>query len=419
MTDVPVDFLVRPFAALRPAPEHAQAVAAPPYDVVNSEEAREMAAGKAWSFFHVSKAEIDLPVGTDPYGDDVYAKARENLDRMIEQGILVRDSADAYYVYQVEMGGHVQTGVVAAASVAAYSENRVMKHELTRPAKENDRVKQIEAVNAHTGPVFVTHRPNPDIAAVIKIVTASAPDCSASDVGNADHRIWIVNDAALVGRLTDAFTKAGILYIADGHHRSAAAERVAEARRSADRDRSGTENYETFLVVSFPDDEVQILDYNRVIKDLNDLDKSAFLAAVGEAFEVRQSEMPVRPSGPTQFGMYIDGTWYHLQLKAALADDLAPVERLDVSLLTDNLIEPILGITDPRVDPRIDFIGGARGLEGLEIRVDSGDWAVAFSYYPTSMEDLMAVADAGEIMPPKTTWFEPKLADGLVSLVLD
>ncbi|MDA0239916.1 MAG: DUF1015 family protein [Proteobacteria bacterium] len=412
-------FLVRPFAALRPAFQHAQAVAAPPYDVVNSDEAREMAAGKEWSFFHVSKAEIDLPPGTDPYGDAVYAKARENLDRMIDGGILVRDTQEAYYIYRVQMGDHQQTGVVAAASVAAYKENRILRHELTRPAKETDRVRQIEAVNAHTGPVFVTHRPNARIMAIIERATASAPDCAVTDVGNADHTIWVIDDAAEVAQMTAAFTEAGTLYIADGHHRSAAAERVADARRSANDQPTGDENYETFLVVSFPDDEVQIFDYNRVIRDLNGQEKESFLEAVGKAFDVQRSEIPVRPSAPRQFGMYMDGEWYHLKLSAALADDLPPVDCLDVSLMTRHLIEPILGITDPRVDPRIDFVGGARGLEGLEIRVDGGDWAVAFSYYPTSMADLMAVADAGEIMPPKTTWFEPKLADGLVSLVLD
>lgn len=417
--DSSVRFLVRPFAALRPAAQHAQAVAAPPYDVVNSDEAREMAEGKEWSFFHVSKAEIDLPPGTDPYGDSVYDKARENLERMIAQGILVRDTQDAYYVYRVQMGDHQQTGIVAAASVDAYKENRILRHELTRPAKETDRVRQIEAVNAHTGPVFVTHRPNATITAIIQDVTASAPDCAVKDVGNADHTIWVIDDAARIEKMTTAFNEAGTLYIADGHHRSAAAERVADARRSADANPSGDENYETFLVVSFPDDEVQIFDYNRVIRDLNGLDKQSFLDAVAKDFKVKRSETPVRPSGPRQFGMYMDGEWYHLQLTAALADDLPPVERLDVSLMTDHLIQPILGITDPRVDPRIDFVGGARGLEGLEIRVDGGEWAVAFSYYPTSMEDLMAVADAGEIMPPKTTWFEPKLADGLISLVLD
>ena len=412
-------FLVAPFAGLRPAPEHAQEVAAPPYDVVTSKEARELAADRPNSFLHVSKAEIDLPPETDPFSDAVYQRAKENLGRLVSAGVLRRDPSPCYYVYRVIKDGHQQTGIVAAASVEAYQLNLVRRHELTRPDKEDDRVRQIEAVNGHTGPVFVTHRPNDGISKIIDSVTGMVPAYDVEAIDSARHAVWVVDDQAQITALTQAFDAAGVLYIADGHHRSAAAERVYTARRDANPDHRGNEPYNSFLVVSFPDDEVQILDYNRVVRDLAGQEPEDYLAAVERTFSVTKEATAVRPNRPQEFGMYLNGAWYRLRLASPKPDDTPPVERLDVSILTDGILTPILDIGDPRVDPRIDFVGGARGLNALAERVDSGEWAVAFSLFPASMDDLMSVADAGEILPPKTTWFEPKLADGLVSLMLD
>ena len=405
--------LIRPFAGLRPVPAHAEDVVAPPYDVLNSEEARQRAAGRPWSFLHISKAEIDLPEGTDPYDAAVYAKAAENLQKMLDAGVLRRNPQPAYYVYRLTMGEHVQTGLVAVASVAAYDANRIRKHEFTRPAKEDDRVRQIEALNAQTGPVLLAYKSQPDVDQLIASVTAAPPEYDLMADDGIGHTFWVVNDAAVIDRLTAAFDAMPAIYIADGHHRSAAASRVAAA---LNRGPDAMSSY--FLSVIFPHDQMKILDYNRVVKDLNGLSKQALLEKLGADFDVSEQDGAVSPAGPGEFGMYLGGQWYLLKIHAERipAD---PVGRLDVSLLANSLLEPLLGIHDPRSDPRIDFVGGIRGLGELEKRVDSGDMAVAFSMFPTSMEDLMAVADANEVMPPKSTWFEPKLADGLISHVLD
>jgi uncharacterized protein (DUF1015 family) len=411
--------LIRAFPGLRPAPGRAADVAAPPYDVMNEAEAREMVSGRPWSFLHISRPEVDLPEGVDPYAPEVYAKAAENLGKMISEGVLVRDEKPCYYVYRLTMGEHRQTGLVAAASVEAYDGDRIKKHEFTRPAKEDDRVRQIDALNAQTGPVFLVYPSAPGVDQQLVRIAQAEPDMDVTAADGVRHEIWVVDDVDTVEQLTTDFDAMSALYVADGHHRSAAGSRVAAARKASNPDHNGEESYNYFLSVIFPHNQMQILDYNRVIKDLNGLDKAAFLDRLGEAFQVEASERPVKPGQPAEFGMYLDHQWYRLRLDPARipADD--PVARLDVSLLADNLIEPILGISDPRRDPRIDFVGGIRGLEGLEKRVDSGEMAVAFSLFPTGMEDLMAVADAGEVMPPKSTWFEPKLADGLVSHVLD
>ena len=405
--------LIRPFAGLRPVPAHAEDVVAPPYDVLNSEEARQRAAGRPWSFLHISKAEIDLPEGTDPHDAAVYAKAAENLQKMLDAGVLRRNPQPAYYVYRLTMGEHVQTGLVAVASVAAYDANRIRKHEFTRPAKEDDRVRQIEALNAQTGPVLLAYKSQPDVDQLIASVTAAPPEYDLMADDGIGHTFWVVNDAAVIDRLTAAFDAMPAIYIADGHHRSAAASRVAAA---LNRGPDAMSSY--FLSVIFPHDQMKILDYNRVVKDLNGLSKQALLEKLGADFDVSEQDSAVSPAGPGEFGMYLGGQWYLLKIHAERipAD---PVGRLDVSLLANSLLEPLLGIHDPRSDPRIDFVGGIRGLGELEKRVDSGDMAVAFSMFPTSMEDLMAVADANEVMPPKSTWFEPKLADGLISHVLD
>ncbi len=406
--------LIRPFAGLRPLAEHAAAVAAPPYDVLDSDEARVLAEGKPWSFLHISKPEIDLDRGVSLYAPEVYAKGAENLQRTIAAGILKRDAAPCYYAYRLIMGEHVQTGIVAAASVAAYENNRIRKHELTRQDKEDDRVRQVEAVNAQTGPVLLAHPAHPELSRVLEAVTAAPPAFSVTAHDGIVHTLWAIDGAADIAAVTRAYDQFPSVYIADGHHRSAAASRVAAGRRL----RAGAGEaavHESFLVVSFPIPEMKIFDYNRVVRDLNGLTPPAFLAAIGAEFTVEAVAGQARPRDAREFGLYLPGQWYRLGLKTVVPPVSEPVARLDVSLLSDRLLAPVLGITDLRKDKRIDFVGGKRGLGELERRVDSGEMAAAFALFATRMEDLVAVADAGEIMPPKSTWFEPKLADGIVS----
>ncbi len=409
--------LIRPFAALRPVQEHVADVIAPPYDVLNTQEARARVEGRPHSFLHISKPEIDLPEGTDPFAPEVYARGAENLQRLIKENILFREASPCYYVYRLIMGEHVQTGLVAVASVADYDSNRIRKHEFTRPDKEDDRVRQIDALNAQTGPVFLTYRHSDTVDEVVTKVAVGTPEYDLQAEDGVQHILWVVGDVDDINTLTETFDAMDCLYIADGHHRSAAGSRVAAMRREAGQ--AGTAS-DYFLSVIFPDNQMKILDYNRVVKDLNGMSESDFLLAVEKNFKVEKSEKAVSPTGTQEFGMYLGGNWYRLTIRPERVpgkDD--PVGRLDVSLLQNNLITPLLGIDNPRVDKRIDFVGGIRGLAELEKRVNSGEMAVAFSLHPTLLDDLMAVADANEVMPPKSTWFEPKLADGLVSHVLD
>lgn len=411
--------LIRPFHGLRPAMGRAEAVVAPPYDVLNTEEARKRAIGRSHSFLHISKPEIDLPEGTDPYAPEIYDKGRDNFIRMIEEGVLERDASPCYYIYRLVMGEHEQTGLVAVASVADYDTNRVRKHELTQPDKEDDRVKQIDALNAQTGPVFLTYRQSALIDEITTSITAGAPAMDVTADDDVQHTVWVVDDTATLEKITKEFDAMECIYIADGHHRSAAASRVAAQRKTANANHLGDEEYNYFLSVMFPDNQMQILDYNRVATDLNGKSTDEFLAAVKSSFSVIESSEPVKPQAAAEFGMYLEGQWFKLKLNLDLIPANDPVACLDISLLADHLIDPILGISDPRRDKRIDFVGGIRGLAELEKRVNSGEMAVAFSLYPTSLAQLMDVADAGEVMPPKSTWFEPKLADGLVSHLLD
>ncbi|CAG0966181.1 hypothetical protein BURK2_01012 [Burkholderiales bacterium] len=406
--------LIRPFPGLRPAPGRAADVAAPPYDVLSTTEARQRALGKPWSFLHISKPEIDLPEGTNPYAPEVYAKAVENMQRMVVEGVLRQDERHCYYAYRLSMPiagkQHVQTGLVAAAAVKDYDSNRIRKHEFTRPDKEDDRVRQIEALGAQTGPVLLAYPQTPAADALLAQATAGAPtdDLLADD--GIRHQIWVIDEAALVEAISRTFDAMPALYIADGHHRSAAASRVAAHHHRP----GGLQQSDYFLAVIFPQQEMRILDYNRVVRDLNGLTREGFLSRLKPAFQVEASATPVKPARPGEVGMYLPGQWYRLTIEPArIPDD--PVKRLDVSLLADHLLEPVLGIHDLRRDHRIDFVGGIRGLEELERRVDRGEMAVAFAMFATRMDELMAVADAGEVMPPKSTWFEPKLADGLVS----
>lgn len=411
--------LIKPFRGLRPVPEHAADVAAPPYDVLNTAEARDRAAGRPWSFLHISKPEIDLPEGTDPYAAEVYAKGAENLRAQIDAGILMRDENPCYYVYRLRMGDHIQTGLVFTGSVADYDSNRIRKHEFTRPAKEDDRVRQITALDAQTGPVLLAYRANAEVDAIIAATTAADPvyDLVADD--GVAHTLWVISDVQQIKSLTAIFDAMDALYIADGHHRSASGSRVAKAKNDAAGTQNAESSWDHFLCVAFPHDETQILDYNRVVKDLNGLGKDELLEKISVAFDVNLVVEQTKPARAEQFSMYLDGQWYLLDIKAERVPRDDPVARLDVSLLQDNLIAPLLGVEDPRTDDRIDFVGGIRGLSELERRVDSGEMQIAFALYPTSMDALMAVADANEVMPPKSTWFEPKLADGLVSHVLD
>ena len=405
--------LIRPFRALRPVPTRAREVIAPPYDVLSSAEARERVKGKPWSFLHVSKAEIDLPEGTDPYAQVVYATAAENLERMRREGILMRDANPYYYAYRAASTSGRQTGIACVASLAGYASDRIKKHELTTPVKETDRVKQIEALNAQTGPVMMAYPHAPEIDRALKRATERDPDVAVTADDDVTHELWVLNDAAVIDDLTAKFDALPALYIADGHHRSAAAARVAVARGQVE----GLHSY--FLSVVFPHHEMTILDYNRVMRDLNGRTPERLLAEIAGRYSVTPSPSPVRPAAATEVGMFLAGRWYQLKLLPDLSRTTDPIGRLPVTLLSRNVIEPLLGIKDQRTDKRIDFVGGGRGLDELARRVASGEMAVAFALYPTQMDDLMAVADAGAIMPPKSTWFEPKLADGMVNHVLD
>ena len=389
-------------------------VLAPPYDVLSSVEARDRAKGRPWSFLHVSKAEIDFDPAIDPYDRAVYAKAAENLRRMIASGVLVRDAKPCYYAYRLTWRDRVETGLAAVASIAAYAENRIRKHELTTPAKEDDRVRQIEAVDAQTGPVMVAYPAAPGIDNRLADEAAKKPAVDVTADDGVRHQLWVIDEESTIAELTCAVEALPALYIADGHHRSAAALRVAQARGQ-------TDGY--FLAVLLPQQQLTILDYNRVLRDLNGLTPHEVLREIGRRYAIEPSDQPVRPARTDEVGMVLGGRWRRLSLRPEIAAEVVqsgdPVARLPVTLLAKNIIEPVFGISDPRRDKRIGFVGGGRGLGELERLVSSGEGAVAFAVYPTQMHDLMAVADAGSIMPPKSTWFEPKLADGMVSHMLD
>lgn len=407
---------VRPFRALRPRPELAAQVAAPPYDVVSSEEARKLAEGKPYSFLHINKPEIDLPPDVDLYDERVYAQGASNLRKFMAEGVFFREQEPHFYVYQQKMGNHVQAGVVAAVSVAEYDAGLIKRHELTRRDKEDDRTRHVDELNANDEPVFLTYRQLAAIDTLVGEVRAGAPlyDFVAED--GIGHTVWVV-PSELAANLQQAFQQVPALYVADGHHRTAAAARVGRERKAKNPQHRGDEPYNYFMAVLFPHNQLQILDYNRVVKDLGGLSPEAFLSKVAEKFKVEKASSG-RPEKRHQFGMYFQGQWYRLEAIPGSFREDDPIGSLDVSILQENLLAPVLGITDPRTDKRIDFIGGIRGLSALEQRVAEG-WAVAFALYPTSLEQVMAVADAGLIMPPKSTWFEPKLRSGLLVRTLD
>jgi uncharacterized protein (DUF1015 family) len=403
---------IKPFRGYRPPPDLASRVAGPPYDVLDSAEARVLAEGNPISFLHVCKPEIDLPVDVPLYDDRVYAKGRDNLRGFIREGVLVRDALPALYVYRQRMGEHVQTGLTAAASVDEYADDRIKKHELTRKDKEDDRTRHVDEQDANGEPVFLTYRARPEIDAIVRRVTAAAPVYDFVAADRIGHTLWVVDDEATIGALRGAFSAIDASYVADGHHRSASAWRVRELRRTQNPHHTGEEPYNFFMAVFFPHDQLAIMDYNRVVKDLGGMTEAVFLAKVAERFTVEPATKG-RPAKATTFGMLLGGRWYRLSARPGSfpADD--PVRSLDVSILQENLLAPILGITDPRTDRRIDFVGGIRGIGELERRCGL-DAKVAFAMHPTSVDQLMAIADAGRIMPPKSTWFEPKLRSGLV-----
>ncbi len=406
--------ILKPFHGIRPGKEQAHKVAAPPYDVLSSAEARVMAEGNSISFLHVNKPEIDLDPSIDVHDDRVYQKGAENLQAFIRDGVLSQDEAAYFYVYRQHMGKHVQTGLMAVASVEEYENNLIKKHEFTRPEKEDDRVKHMDVVNAQVGPVFLTYQARPNIDSLIAELVTQEAEYDFTLPDGIRHVLWLVKDSETIREIESAFDDIPCLYVADGHHRSAAATRVKNMRQQANPAHTGKEAYNFFLAVIFPHDQMQILDYNRVVTDLNGHSEEDFLAALENKFQVTLEDKACKPAALHQFGMYLDGQWYSLKVRDGVVDENDPVSRLDVAVLQDNVLKPILGIENPRVDKRIDFIGGIRGMAELEKRVDNGEFIVAFSCYPTSIEHLMAIADAGEVMPPKSTWFEPKLRSGLV-----
>ena len=406
--------IVRPFRAIRPVPDKAAEVVSLPYDVMNREEAARMAEGKPYSFLHICRSEIDLPDLADPYAPQVYEKARDNIQHYLDEGIFVQDGEPAYYFYRQTMDGNTQTGVVACVSVDEYLDGTIKKHEHTRAEKELDRIRHFDVCNADTEPVFLTYRSGGALEAIVREYTAAhAPEFDLITEDGVGHAFWVLRDSGRAAQIAALFREVPALYIADGHHRSASACKVGQKRREANPGYTGEEEFNYFMAVVFPDRELRIFDYNRVVRDLAGLAPEEFLAAVAKSgFTVEQTgNHPVRPDRKHVFGMDLMGVWYRLTLDPARVPS-DPIGSLDVSLLQNLLLDPVLGIKDPRTDKRIDFVGGIRGLEGLEKRV-AGDMAVAFSLFPVTIGDLLSVADQGEVMPPKSTWFEPKLGSGL------
>jgi uncharacterized protein (DUF1015 family) len=404
---------IRPFQAERPLQEKAARVSAPPYDVVSTKEARELAQGNPLSFLHVSRPEIDLPDGTDIYSDPVYAKAAENYEKLKSSAPLSSEQRPSIYIYELRMDGHSQTGIAACSSVDEYDSDIIRKHERTRKDKEDDRTRHIVTLRAQTGPVFLTYRGLDEIDRVVSEIKTADPlyDFAAAD--GVQHIIWRAGEEQ-AGRLVEAFRAVPLTYIADGHHRAASASRARAELRSKNPDHTGNEEYNFFLSVLFPAGQLKILPYNRVVKDLNGMTPEQFLKRASERF-ITEEAASASPATKGDIRMYLDGRWHMLKSEPGLASGGDVISSLDVSILQDRVLDPLLGIKDVRTDKRIDFVGGIRGTAALENLVDSGQAAVAFSMYPVTVDELMAIADAGEIMPPKSTWFEPKLRDGLLT----
>lgn len=404
--------VIRPFKGIRPIKELANKIAALPYDVMDSDEAREMVKGNPYSFLHVDKAEIDLPNDIDAYDDRVYEKAKENLDKMIEKGYYIEDEKPKFYIYRQVMKGRSQVGLVGCASIDDYTNNIIKKHELTREDKEIDRINHVYKCEAHTGPIFLTYRENKNISNIINEWMKKEPVYDFKSEDGVSHTVWIIEDECIVNKISELFKSVEYLYIADGHHRSASAVKVGHIKRAENEEYTGDEEFNYFLSISYPDSELEVLDYNRTVKDLNGLSKEEFLNKVSENFIVTKSNEQVKPKEKHTFGMYLEKQWYLLEARNGIFNPDDPVDQLDVSILQNNLLKPILGIDDPRKSKRIKFVGGIRGLRELERRADT-DMKVSFSMYATTTDDIMDIADSGRIMPPKSTWFEPKPRSGL------
>lgn len=413
--------IFKPFKAIRANEAFVEKVASLPYDVMNREEAKEMAKGNEHSFLHVVRSEIDLDDTVDIHDIKVYEKAKENLNRMVNDKILIQDNTPRYYIYRQIMWGRVQTGLVGCTSIDDYLNDVIKKHEFTRPEKEEDRINNFDYCNANTAPIFLTYRKNDAINTIVnEWIKLNRPMYHFTSNDEIIHIAWQIDDEELVKKIEKIFNDTDCLYIADGHHRSASSVKVGIKRRAEKEDYIGGEPFNYFMSVLFPDEDLFIMDYNRVVKDLNGYSIDEFMKKVSEKFDVEayDGSGPYRPSEKHTFGMYLDNKWYELTAKQGTYNTEDAVERLDASILQNNLLDPILGINNPRTDKRIDFVGGIRGLEELERRVDN-DMKIAFSMYPTTIEDLMGVADAGKVMPPKSTWFEPKLRSGLFVHSLD
>lgn len=407
--------ILKPFKAVRPTSQYAKDVAALPYDVMTSDEAREMVKDNPYSFLHIDKAEINLDKSVSIYDEKVYLKARENLDKLSSDGIFMQDDKDCIYIYRQTMNGRNQTGLVGCASIDEYINDTIKKHEFTRADKEQDRINHVDYCNANTGPIFLTYKDSEKINTIVSNwQSENKPIYDFVSTDGIAHTVWIIDDSSVTGALQSSFEKVDSLYIADGHHRAASAVKVGLKRRQENPDYTGKEEFNFFLSVAFPASELAIMDYNRVIKDLNGMTNQEFLSKIENNFIVTKLDgsNAYHPKKTHTFGMYLDNSWYKLEAKPNSFDKSSPVDSLDVSILQNNLIHPILNIDDPRTSQRIDFVGGIRGLKELERRVKD-DMVVAFSMYPTTIEELMAIADSGNVMPPKSTWFEPKLLSGL------
>ena len=409
--------IIKPFEAVRPQPEYAVEVSSLPYDVMNTAEARQMAEKNEKSFLHVSRAEIDFPEGTHEHSQPVYDRARDNFYKMMADGILFQDASKSLYIYSQNMLGRTQTGLVACSSIEDYFNDVIKKHELTRPEKEEDRIRHMETLQAHVGPIFLTYPKNISVDEIVEeVMERDEPVYNIFTKDGIRHTVWLLMDKDKIEKLVSVFEKEiPFTYIADGHHRTASAAKVGLKMKEQNLHHDGTEDYNFFLSVLFPADQLQIMDYNRVVKDLNGLSDVEFLEKVNAMFKIQSSTLDaVKPASLHQFGMYLNGTWYKLEAKKEIIKT-DPIGILDVTILDENILNPLLGIKDVRTDKRIDFVGGIRGLQELQRRVDSGEMKVAFALYPVSLQQLMDIADSGKIMPPKSTWFEPKLRDGLFS----
>ncbi len=410
--------VIVPFRAVRPRKEYVAKVASYPYDIISSEEAREIAKDNPLSFLHVTKSEIDLPADINPYDDEVYRTAKRNFEKLLAEGILAEDREPSFYVYCQRMGRHEQCGIGACVHVTEFESGRVKKHEMTLTEKEADRTRHIDRVNAQTGPIFLTYRSRPEINRLVGEIRKGPPEYDFLSDNGVVHTLWVVRDQAAIRRIEHEFRKVDSLYIADGHHRAASGVAVAALRdRSAGR-REPCADHKLILAVLFPHDQLRIMDYNRIVKDLAGLDEAEFLEKIGEKFAIEPGRGKKSPEQPHEFGMYLRGRWFSLKAREGICRKDDVVGSLDVSILHENLLGPVLGIRDPRGDRRIRFVGGIRGAGELEKKVDSGEYAVAFTLYPPAIDQMMAVADEGKVMPPKSTWFEPKLRDGILVHVL-